>query len=882
MQTPRLVVRFAAAIFAAALLAGEAGSAAAGSSPQAGAVRPATRKASSAAVARPAPGLRLNDLEYLEMPGLNVMLAHDYYPEGHQGGVGIIQNGLRVATNGDIRLDRTPGQWQPVPKVGKRVVDRSTQEISLRAEFPDEARNRKGFNPIDYPDLRFSYVVRVRPEGSAFRIVVDLDAPLPDEYADRVGFNLELFPGILFGRTFQADAQSGVFPRQPNGPGKMDAQGAYNPDAMATGHRLVIAPESDRQRMTIEDTLGVGLELVDGRGQHTNGWFVVRSPIVRGATKNAVNWLVTPHVIAGWISPPVVQVSQVGYHPDQQKWAVIELDRADTRRPPVVVSRITETGALETVIQKPAEAWGRFLRFEYLRLDFSAVNKPGMYVVRYGEARSDPFRIATDVYARGLWQPTLEYFLPVQMCHVRVNDRYRVWHDACHLDDALMAPVNYNHFDGYVQGPSTLTTFEAGQHVPGLDRGGWHDAGDDDLRIESQAGTVLGLAQAYEAFALRYDNTTIDQAGRVVEIQRPDGKPDILQQIEHGVLTVAGSYQALGRFYRGMIVPTLRQYVQVGDFAAQTDRVVFDAAKAGPRPPAIGSGVVGSPDDRWVFTEQNPRRELSAGAALAAASRVLRGYDDKLAAECLDIAEAIWNVTPEPAGPGGARPGAPAGAAAKPRPGAKLGLAVELLTTTKDRKYTGYILGQADAIVGNFRDTGWVVGPVLPLIGDVTFTKAMTDAARAYREEVAQREKKTPYGVPYEPDIWGAGWGIQRFGMQQYFLHAAFPEIFPKESMLNALSFVLGCHPGPNTASFVSGVGSRSVTVGYGLNRADWSYIPGGSVSGTALIRPDFPELLEWPFLWQQTEYVLGGGTTDYLFLALAADRLMNPRQQER
>ena len=76
----------------------------------------------------------------------------------------------------------------------------------------------------------------------------------------------------------------------------------------------------------------------------------------------------------------------------------------------------------------------------------------------------------------------------------------------------------------------------------------------------------------------------------------------------------------------------------------------------------------------------------------------------------------------------------------------------------------------------------------------------------------------------------------------------------------------------------MSGVGARSVTVGYGLNRADWSYIPGGSVSGTALIRPDFPELLEWPFLWQQTEYVLGGGTTDYLFLALAADRLLNAR----
>src|SRR5256885_17222523 len=57
-------------------------------------------------------GLVINELEYLEMPGLNVMLAHDFYPESHQGGVGVIQNGLRVATNGDLRLEPTPGQWQ--------------------------------------------------------------------------------------------------------------------------------------------------------------------------------------------------------------------------------------------------------------------------------------------------------------------------------------------------------------------------------------------------------------------------------------------------------------------------------------------------------------------------------------------------------------------------------------------------------------------------------------------------------------------------------------------------------------------------------------------------------------------------------------------------
>lgn len=91
--------------------------------------------------------------------------------------------------------------------------------------------------------------------------------------------------------------------------------------------------------------------------------------------------------------------------------------------------------------------------------------------------------------------------------------------------------------------------------------------------------------------------------------------------------------------------------------------------------------------------------------------------------------------------------------------------------------------------------------------------------------------------------------------------------------MLNAINFVLGVHPGVNTSSFASGVGSRSLTQAYGVNRGDFSHIPGGIGSGTALIRPDFPELLEWPFLWQQTEY---GGTTAYLFLILAADKLLN------
>lgn len=790
------------------------------------------------------------------MPGLNVMLAHDFYPESHQGGVGVIQNGLRVATNGDLRLEPTPGQWQPVPKVGKRMVDRAKGEISVRMEYPDPEKNRRGFNPIIYPDLNFSYVVKIKPAGQSFKIVVDLDRPLPDEWIGKVGFNFELFPGILFGKSYYMDNQSGIFPRQANGPGYRDSSGEYQLKPMAVGSKLTIAPDDERQTMTIENLQGDGLQLIDGRARHTNGWFVVRSLVPKGATANAVEWLVSPHAIPGWKSGPVVQVSQVGYHPQQQKVAVIETDPGDKRRPVASLLRVSETGGFQKVLEAAPKDWGKFLRYHYYQFDFTSVTKPGMYVVRYGDYRTEAFQIGAEVYRRNVWQPTLEYFLPVQMCHMRVNDRYRVWHGACHLDDARMAPTAYNHFDGYLQGSSTLTKYRAGEPVPGLNVGGWHDAGDFDLRVESQSDTIQGLALAFEAFKVDYDNTSINEQNRVVEIHQPDGKPDILQQIEHGALSIVGGYKSLGRLYRGIIEPTNRQYVHLGDASTMTDNQVFDPKKAKTDAPPVG--LPGSPDDRWVFTEENPGRELQVAAGLAAASRVLKGYNDALAGDCLRIAQELWDKTKEK------------------NPLQRVEAAVDLLLATRDKKYADFLTGATGEIVKNIERTGWIVGRSLPLVNEQKYRDSIREAVKAYRIKIDERGRKTPYGVPYEPDIWGAGWGIQRFGVEQYFLHTAFPDIFPADYMLHSLNFILGCHPGSNTSSFASGVGARSLTTAYGFNRADWSYIPGGVGSGTALIRPDFPELLEWPFLWQQTEYVLGGGTTDYLFLVLAADHLMN------
>lgn len=800
-----------------------------------------------------AQSLQINENEYFEKPGLNVMVFFDIYPEGHQGGVGIIQNGTRVATNGDLRLEPTPGQWQPIPKVGKRSVDRTKNEISVKCTYPDSAINRKGFNPVFYPDLYFTYRVRVVGEGNKFRILVDLDKPLPAGWEKKVGFNFELFPGLLFGKSWYLDQQSGIFPTQPNGPMEKDVDENWQAFPMASGKKLTVAPETMTQTMIIESK-GEPLQLMDGRFYHNNGWFVVRSLVTPGKTVGAIEWEVNCNVLPNFVSKPVVHVSQIGYHPDQQKIAVIEVDKNDPKLEKASLYRISEDGGLKEIRTVEPKKWGKFLRFNYYQLDFSDVKTPGIYQVKYAGNTTEPFRISSTIYDRNVWQPTVEYFLPVQMCHMRVNEGYRVWHGLCHMDDALMAPVDTNHFDGYLQGHSTLTKFKSLEQVPGLNRGGWHDAGDYDLRVESQAGEVWILSQAYELFKPEIDQTTVDQKGHLVEIHRPDGKNDLLQQVEHGTITILAGYQSLGRLYRGIIENSLRQYVHLGDASTITDNRKYNPGLKKDEVTAHESGVL---DDRLVFTEENPWREIGVAEALATGARVLKGFNDTLSVQSLQAAEAIYALVDADKNPRMA--------------GSKAKAAVELFITTGKANYRADILKYTTPEVLKRNDVIGYVGRVFRQIGDSKLTETVLAAAKNYKAEVDKMQNENPFGVPYRPHIWGDGWNIQSFGVTQYFLQKSFPEIFDSKTMLNALNFVLGNHPGENTSSFVSGVGSRSVTQAYGVNRADRSFIPGGSVSGTGIIRPDFPELKEWPYFWQQTEYVLGGGATNFMFLVLAA-----------
>jgi len=790
---------------------------------------------------------------YFRNKGVDIMVFDDIYPEGHQAGVSIIMHGERVASNGDVRFRNLAGQWRPVPKQGERDIDEEANTITTLLAYPDKSRET-GFNPVKYPDIKLDYKVIVKGEKNSVTITVDLDAPIPDEFIGNVCLTMELFPGALFGKPWIMDEKQGIFPTQPNGP-LMPLPGIndFDIEPYAEGESLIIRPDDIYGRCKIESK-GSPITLYDSRAKSNDGWFVISSALMPNTTKGAAVWVITPNVVEDWLHTPVVQLSQVGYHPAQPKVAVIELDKYDKKREKIALYKVTETGD-EPVREGIGEEWGAFLRYNYLRFDFTDLKEGGLYKVRYGSSESSIFRIGADIYDRGVWQPVLEYFLPVQMCHMRVEERYRVWHDLCHMDDALMAPVDHNHFDGYIQGSSTLTKYKPGEHVPGLNVGGWHDAGDDDLRIESQAGECYILAMAYESFGVNYDTTTIDQIARKVNIHKPDGINDILQQIEHGALSIVGAYRALGRLYRGIIVNNISQYVMLGDTAAQTD------------------GIIGNADDRWVFTEDNPQREFKTAAQLAAVARVLKGFNDELSTQSLQAAQELFEITKLKDGP-----------ISKETPWhisplhSKIHAAVELFLTTGEKKYKDFLLANVDEVTGAITELGWIIAKVDSALGDEGFSGKIREALPALKTKLSELSAETPYGIPYRPHIWGAGWDIQRRGFEYYFLHKAYPDVFEPDFIYNALNFVLGCHPGSNNMSFASGIGTKSALVAYGWNRADWSFYPGGVISGTALIRPDFPELLNFPFLWQQTEYVIGGGSSHYMFLVLATQKLLNDR----
>ena len=202
-------------------------------------------------------------------------------------------------------MSPTPEQWDPIPEFKGRARGPGPNELAVSCEYPDH-------------DLR--YRIEIQPEANGFRLAVQLDQQLPKALNGKAGFNLEFLPSSYFGKSILLNDEPGIIPRHPDGPMKMDSDGFAQPLPLSIGQRIVLAPEDPLLRVAISSD-GGPLMLYDGRSKAQNGWFVVRTLIPAGKTKDVVVW-----VIQGWTRPPVVACNQVGYTSGRDKIAVFELD----------------------------------------------------------------------------------------------------------------------------------------------------------------------------------------------------------------------------------------------------------------------------------------------------------------------------------------------------------------------------------------------------------------------------------------------------------------------------------------------------------------------------------------------------------------------------
>jgi endoglucanase len=855
--------------------------------------------------------MKVTDKNYLDTQGFSVFLYdstyHPVFVDQKNTAMEMILHGQRIATNGDVRLMPTPEQWDLV--------------ATLKGRQADKAKNRLTAS-LTFPTFDVSYTLEVAAESGGVRVSINLDKPLPPKLVGRAGFNLEFLPSIYMGKTYLVDgSNAGVFPRTPNDPMiKMlplpdepkkayyledwdRAKGFTQPLPFAEGKSIILGVDDSLARIAVaSDT--APLMLFDGRNRAQNGWFVLRSLIPSGKTTGAIVWHLKPDVIPKWTRPPMIAHSQVGYAPGFSKVAVLELDPKYSGPRTAKVLRLTEGGTYQRVFEGPITPSTPWLRYVYSKFDFTAVNDPGLYVIEYADQRTAPFPISKAAYAN-IWQDSLDHHLAVQMDHVSVREAYRVWHGASHLDDGRMAPVVGEQFDNWNQASARDGKYKGGDHIPGMNVGGWYDAGDFDLEEPAQLNVIQNLALAYREFDLKYDELTVNEITREVEMHRPDGVPDTVEQVKHGALLILAQFHQIGHSIRGTHEPDLRQYTHLGDAASKTDGRIFDSRLG---PDEVKGDYSGRADDRWIFTTTNAVLQWNAVAALAAASGALKGWDDALAKDCLETAVKAWNSekahpTSQPANAGWDE-GAPENSgngvlaasqgvtshAATPnvqtapppsssrddaRNGQDWAAALELTIATngadpyKSRLkelFPKMITPQQMGI------RGWMAVRALSFL-DENAKDEMREAVKTYLVGLNKQLDTTPFGVPPSLGTWGGSGAVVDMAIRMYFLHKAFPDLVGPEYTLRAVNYILGTHPVSST-SYVAGVGMVSKTKTYSNNRADEAYIPGAVIPGYVIIKPDFPECIDdFGFLWFEDEAVVAGSAS-WVVAGNAADAI--------
>ncbi len=810
--------------------------------------------------------LKLNDLDYFERRGVNVLVFSNTFDGGFNdeknSGIEIIQHGIRAVQGGAIRLNNTPEQWDLVPKTTSRKVNRENNSIEVG---------------LRYADYDFDSRIVVTVKGKAVEISVYLDKPVPEAIAGEAGFNLEFLPSQYWSKTYIMDGRLNRFPRyavsetttrlnsekpkQFKGFRTYDDRGTgrfVDPLPMETGHTIIMANDTPERlvKVTCDDA---ELKLYDGRILAQNGWFVLRSVLPKGKTGKVLTWTVEANAISNWVREPNIGFSQVGYIPEQPKVAVIELDRNYKEQSSATLYRVMDDGSVKEVYSADIKPWGMYYKYNYVKFDFSSVKEPGIYYIKYGNTQTNNFIIDNSVYDK-ITDATTDVWVPIHMNHMFVNEGYRVWHGEPFKEGYLQAPPS-DHFDLHFQGKETETKYKPYELISGLNVGGFFDAGDFDIETESNINVVQNLVRVWELFKTNRDETFVDEKQRYVDLHRPDGTPDILQYIEHGTLNLVAQAEQIGHMASTLSNSILSNYHHLGDAGSITDGLHYDPSLRIYEVSADGKSS-GTPDDLWAFTTRDARRDFSAATMFAAASRALEGYNDELSQRALTQSKRLLKEATE---------------LMKDQPQrinrfqnreiSNMAANLHLYGATHEKKYLDLFEKQIwTSLDKNLNSSIQTALDAIPYM-DAKYVKQLRPYIVKYQEYIDSLDTMNPYGVPIGTGNWAGANAILAFGTTVCFANMYYPDIVKKQEIYRVANWLFGCHPYHNY-SFVATVGAtRPKNVFYGNNRADFSAIPGNVAPGVLFRKPDhFENFDDWPFLWGQNEGTIAGNTQYIIF----------------
>ena len=850
----------------------------------------------TAAVGASGQDLQLNDKEYFERQGVNVLVFSNSFNGGFNdeknSGIEIVHHGVRTVQGGAVRLNNTPEQWDLVPKMTNRKVDRENNSIEVA---------------LRYDDYDFDSRVVVTSKGAGVEIAVWLDKPVPEALAGEAGFNMEFLPSQYWLKTFVMDGRLNRFPRyatsqtitRPNAQKPRQFKGFKTYDDRGTnrfidplpidsGHTILMAQDAPERMIRISSTDGM-LKLYDGRMLAQNGWFVLRSVLPKGKTGKVLTWTVEPHAIEGWIREPNIGFSQVGYMPEQPKVAVIELDKKDTPQSSASLFRINEDGTEEEAFKGGIQTWGPYFKYNYVKFDFSSVTQSGVYYIKYGNTKTNNFLIDNHVYDK-ITDATTDVWVPIHMNHMYVNEGYRTWHGEPFKEGYLQAPES-DHFDLHSQGATTDTKYKPLELIPGLNVGGFFDAGDFDIETGSNINVVQNFIRTWELFRPQRDETFVSQKQRYVDLHRPDGVPDILQFIEHGTLNLVAQAEQIGHMSQTLSNSVLDNYHHLGDAASITDGLHYDPSLKPYEVSADGKRS-GTPDDMWAFTTRSPQLDLRAATMFAAASRALKGYNDDLADRALtqskrlmqeatqllnqqrnrdEQAEQDFNwidgTEDNDSTPEKNRRRLMERSRRNSRELGDLNTNLQLFAATQEKQYLDNFEKQIwDALELSVPRTMQTALDAIPYM-DEAYKQKLRPYVVKYNEYIKNFDKVNPYGVPIGLGNWAGVNMVLNFGIAVNYAHIYYPDIVSKNEIYRVANWLYGCHPYHNY-SFVAVVGAaRPKQVFYGNNRADFSFIPGNVAPGLLFRKPDhFENFDDWPFLWGQNEGTIAGNTQYVIF----------------